>query len=92
VRQPRVSIAAVLFTDLVESTALRTRLGEDAADALQHHHDRLLADAIARHAGSVVKATPAGGAVAGVCRLDSETLPCAGPTLSPYAGSLPAAS
>ena len=47
-RQPRVSIAAVLFTDLVESTALRTRLGEDAADALQHRHDRLLADAIAR--------------------------------------------
>jgi len=78
VRQPRVSIAAVLFTDLVESTALRTRLGEDAADALQHHHDRLLADAIAR--------------LAGVCGLDSETLPCAGPTLSPYAGSLPAAS
>src|SRR5215813_7330359 len=30
-----------------------------------------------------------GAAVAGVCRLDSETLPYADPTLSPYAGINP---
>jgi hypothetical protein len=32
----------VLFTDIVGSTALRERLGEDRADAFQLTHDALL--------------------------------------------------
>src|SRR2546423_677841 len=38
--------ATVLFTDLVGSTELRTRLGEEAADGLRRVHDRLLAHAV----------------------------------------------
>jgi len=47
--------ATVLFTDLVGSTELRTRLGEEAADDLRRVHDRLLAQAVEGHAGRVVK-------------------------------------
>jgi len=50
-------IAVVLFTDLVGSTEMRTRLGDVAADALQREHDRLVADAVEAHGGSVVKST-----------------------------------
>jgi class 3 adenylate cyclase/KaiC/GvpD/RAD55 family RecA-like ATPase len=45
----------VLFTDLVGSTELRVRLGEDAANELRRTHDRLLGEAIAAHGGTVVK-------------------------------------
>jgi class 3 adenylate cyclase/tetratricopeptide (TPR) repeat protein len=45
----------MLFTDLVGSTALRSRLGEDAAEELRRKHDRLLADAIAAKRGRLVK-------------------------------------
>ncbi|MGH7893718.1 MAG: ATP-binding protein [Candidatus Binatia bacterium] len=47
--------ATILFTDLVDSTAQRTRLGEERAEALRRTHDRLLADAIAAHRGTVAK-------------------------------------
>jgi class 3 adenylate cyclase len=47
--------AIVLFTDLVGSTALRSRLGEDAADALREQHDALVCRAIEANRGSVVK-------------------------------------
>ncbi len=47
----------VLFTDLVDSTAQRSRLGDDAADALQRAHDAILRAAIERNAGQVVKST-----------------------------------
>ena len=47
--------ASVLFTDLVGSTELRARLGEDAADALQRAHDALLAAAVEASGGRVVK-------------------------------------
>jgi class 3 adenylate cyclase len=50
-----VGTRSVLFTDLVGSTELRVRLGEEAADTLRRTHDALLADAITRHGGSVVK-------------------------------------
>jgi class 3 adenylate cyclase/tetratricopeptide (TPR) repeat protein len=49
------SIAIVLFTDLVGSTELRTRLGEDAAEELRRTHDRLIASAVAAKRGHVVK-------------------------------------
>jgi class 3 adenylate cyclase len=49
------STAIVLFTDLVGSTELRSRLGEDAAEALRHQHDALVADAVKVSRGTVVK-------------------------------------
>jgi class 3 adenylate cyclase len=52
-RQMRtVSIA---FTDLVSSTALFSRLGEDAAERLRTHHFSVLRQAIALFGGSEVK-------------------------------------
>jgi class 3 adenylate cyclase len=53
----RIDTATVLFTDLVGSTALRSRIGEEAADALRVTHDRLVGDAIAGSRGVVVKHT-----------------------------------
>jgi predicted ATPase/class 3 adenylate cyclase len=47
----------VLFTDLVDSTAQRARLGDDAADRLTREHDALLRAAVERNSGSVVKST-----------------------------------
>jgi hypothetical protein len=44
-----------LVTDLVGSTELRVRLGEDRAEVLRRTHDRLLADAIAANDGEVIK-------------------------------------
>src|SRR5205085_11789968 len=40
------STAIVVFTDLVGSTELRSRLGEDAAEELRRHHDRLITGAV----------------------------------------------
>ena len=45
----------ILFTDLVGSTELRTRLGDDDFDVRRRGHDQLLAEAIERHSGEVVK-------------------------------------
>src|ERR1700722_8529468 len=45
----------VLFTDLVGSTELRIRLGEDDAENLRRDHDALLRDAISANGGTVVK-------------------------------------
>jgi len=53
--QLRSGTWTIVFTDLVGSTAQRTRIGEVAADALRREHDRVLADAAARHGGAVVK-------------------------------------
>jgi class 3 adenylate cyclase/tetratricopeptide (TPR) repeat protein len=49
------STAIVLFTDLVASTELRSRLGEDAAEELRRNHDRLIAAAVDRNRGRLVK-------------------------------------
>jgi class 3 adenylate cyclase/tetratricopeptide (TPR) repeat protein len=49
------STAIVLFTDLVGSTKLRARLGEDAADEVRRTHDRLVARAIEANRGRLVK-------------------------------------
>jgi class 3 adenylate cyclase len=49
------STAIVLFTDLVGSTELRSRLGEDAAEELRRTHDRLIAGAIEANRGRLVK-------------------------------------
>jgi adenylate cyclase len=45
----------ILSSDWVDSTATRTRLGEEPADELQLVHDRLLRKVIAAHDGQVIK-------------------------------------
>ena len=47
--------AIVLFTDLVGSTELRSQLGEEAAEALRHKHDALVAAAVDASRGKVIK-------------------------------------
>src|SRR4029077_8190541 len=49
------STAIMLFTDVVGSTELRARLGEDAAEEVRRLHDRLVHGAIRAHHGRVVK-------------------------------------
>ena len=46
---------SVLFTDLVGSTELRARLGEDAADVVRRAHDALIAEVVEGNGGRVVK-------------------------------------
>jgi class 3 adenylate cyclase len=45
----------VVFTDLVGSTELRSRLGEDAAEELRRKHDQLIAGAVEGTRGRLVK-------------------------------------
>jgi class 3 adenylate cyclase len=47
--------ATILFTDLVGSTELRGRLGEEPAEGLRRTHDRLLAQGVETNGGRVVK-------------------------------------
>jgi class 3 adenylate cyclase/tetratricopeptide (TPR) repeat protein len=47
--------ATLLFTDLVGSTELRGRLGEEATDELRRRHDQLLTQAVEASNGRVVK-------------------------------------
>ncbi len=48
-------LVTILSTDWVESTATRTRLGEERADRLQERHDETLRVIIERNGGVVVK-------------------------------------
>ncbi|MDQ2962558.1 MAG: DUF4242 domain-containing protein [Pseudomonadota bacterium] len=50
-------IRTVLFTDIVDSTALTQRLGDDAAMALLQIHDRIVRDALGASGGREVKHT-----------------------------------
>jgi class 3 adenylate cyclase len=50
-------IRTVLFTDIVESTSLTQRLGDDAAMELLHTHDAIVRDALANCNGREVKHT-----------------------------------
>src|SRR5438128_5409354 len=47
--------ATILVTDLVGSTELRARLGEEKAERLRRLHDRLLRASVETHSGVVVK-------------------------------------
>ena len=49
------AMAVVLFTDLVGSTELRQRLGEEPADELRRRHDQLITQAVEANSGRVVK-------------------------------------
>ncbi len=53
--EPNIGTATVMFTDLVGSTEIRSRVGEDAAETLRAVHDEVLGDAIAANGGVVVK-------------------------------------
>ena len=48
-------LVTIVVTDWVDSTATRSRLGEERADELQRVHDRLLRESVAQHDGTVVK-------------------------------------
>ena len=48
-------IVTILFTDVVGSTRLRQRLGDDAAQELFREHNRILRDQIDKHGGFEVK-------------------------------------
>lgn len=50
-----IRTATVMFTDIVGSTELRLRLGEDGADELREHHDAALTEAVEANSGRVVK-------------------------------------
>ncbi len=65
----------VLFTDLVGSTILRTRLGDVTADELRREHDDILARAVVRHGGTRVKNT--GDGVMAVFESAAEGVACA---------------
>jgi hypothetical protein len=47
--------STIVFVDMVGSTALRARLGEEAADRLFRLHQRSLGDVVSAHLGRVVK-------------------------------------
>ncbi len=51
----RGQVVALLFTDVVDSTALASVLGPPRADALRHEHDRAVTDAVEAAGGRVVK-------------------------------------
>ena len=52
---PRTRIVAVLFTDVVGSTELLSRVGPDAADELRDRHFAEMRSALAVHRGTEVK-------------------------------------
>ncbi len=52
-----VTTGAILFTDMVSSTELRLRLGEQRGEQLRKHHDDLMATAVAQHGGTVLRWT-----------------------------------
>jgi DNA-binding NarL/FixJ family response regulator/class 3 adenylate cyclase len=51
------SFLTILFTDLVGSTSLFARRGDDAADAIRREHFAVLRAAIAAHEGREIKST-----------------------------------
>jgi class 3 adenylate cyclase len=48
----RAAITTILFTDLVDSTGLMQRVGDERAQGLFETHHRLLSDAVSDQAGS----------------------------------------
>ncbi|TMB69356.1 MAG: hypothetical protein E6J43_04485, partial [Chloroflexi bacterium] len=53
--EPRSGTVTILFTDLVGSTELMQRLGDDQAEDFRRVHFQLLRDAVAAHGGREVK-------------------------------------
>lgn len=72
---PRRSLQAILFTDIVDSTARASTLGDARWRALLDHHDTVLAGEITRFGGRLVKST--GDGVLAVFGSPSEAVRCA---------------
>ena len=53
--QPGAATMTVLFTDLVDSTAMRGRIGDDQADEVRREHDELIASVVEENRGTIVK-------------------------------------
>ncbi len=53
----QAALRGVVFTDMVGSTQLRSRLGDDRADALRRDHNALLGSAVTAHGGRVLRWT-----------------------------------
>lgn len=53
----RAQTVSILFTDLVDSTAIRSSLGEERADELNEVRFGILTSAVDAHGGRVVKGT-----------------------------------
>ncbi len=49
------TLAGILITDIVGSTQLRARLGDQRADGVRRNHERLLRSVVTRHRGRVVQ-------------------------------------
>ena len=47
----RAPITTILFTDLVDSTTLMQRVGDERAQKLFETHHQLLSDAVSAHGG-----------------------------------------
>lgn len=68
-------LATVLFTDMVDSTERAAALGDSAWSARLDEHDRLSKEAVAQHAGRIVKTT--GDGVVAVFDSPSRAVECA---------------
>ena len=66
---------AILFTDLVDSTELLSRIGPEAMERVRHEHFRLMREAIADHHGREIKTV--GDAFMVVCDTASAGVSCA---------------
>jgi class 3 adenylate cyclase len=51
------SLVTIVFTDVVGSTALTRRLGDEGARSVLREHERIVREALTAHGGSEVKAT-----------------------------------
>ena len=49
------ALVTVMFTDIVGSTELRSRVGDDEADGVVARHDASVGDVVVAHGGSVIK-------------------------------------
>lgn len=56
-KMARTETVTVVFTDLVGSTELASRLGHDRYEALRHEHFAALRTAVSAHGGAEVKTT-----------------------------------
>jgi len=55
--QAESSYRCIMFTDLMDSTAITVRLGDQGVRELFHHHDDIIRNALAAHRGREVKQT-----------------------------------
>jgi class 3 adenylate cyclase len=54
-RPPATGVRAILFTDIVEHTAMMQRLGDEAGRNVLREHERLTRDVLKQHGGDEIK-------------------------------------